>query len=66
MIFEGCSNFRTRIILSLLSGKPVKIRNIRSQENEPGLKGTFLLTQNLLKLIIFLHFRVRSKFFAFS
>ncbi|XP_025191510.1 RNA 3'-terminal phosphate cyclase-like protein [Melanaphis sacchari] len=38
MIFEGCSNFRTRIILSLLSGKPVKIRNIRSQENEPGLK----------------------------
>lgn len=39
MIFEGCSNFRTRIILSLLSGKPVKIRNIRSQENEPGLQG---------------------------
>ncbi|XP_050520976.1 RNA 3'-terminal phosphate cyclase-like protein [Daktulosphaira vitifoliae] len=38
MIFEGCSNFRTRIILSLLSGKPVKIRNIRSQDNEPGLK----------------------------
>lgn len=40
MIFEGCSSFRTRIILSLLSGKPVKIKNIRSQENEPGLKGS--------------------------
>lgn len=39
MIFEGCSNFRARIILSLLSGKPVKIQNIRLQENEPGLKG---------------------------
>lgn len=39
MIYEGCVNFRMRITLSLLSGKPVKIRNIRTQENEPGLKG---------------------------
>lgn len=46
MIFEGCSNFRTRIILSLLSGKPVKIRNIRSQENEPGLKGKYKIKRH--------------------
>lgn len=48
MIFEGCSNFRIRIILSLLSGKPVKIKNIRSQENEPGLKGKIKKTKNKL------------------
>lgn len=60
MIFEGCNSFRTRIILSLLSGKPVKIRNIRSQENEPGLKGKLInkikinmITRNNVFLIIF-------------
>jgi len=51
MIFEGCSNFRTRIILSLLSGKPVKIRNIRSQENEPGLKGKNIFLKHEKSLI---------------
>lgn len=48
MIYEGCINFRMRITLSLLSGKPVKIRNIRSQESEPGLKGIFSKSNKLL------------------
>lgn len=36
--FEGHKNFRLRIILSTLSGKPVKITKIRSNSLNPGLK----------------------------
>mmetsp|Transcript_28695 Transcript_28695/g.37619 ORF Transcript_28695/g.37619 Transcript_28695/m.37619 type:complete len:396 (-) Transcript_28695:64-1251(-) len=37
--FSGCSHFRQRIICSTLSGKPVKIRDIRvDDEEQPGLK----------------------------
>lgn len=38
MEFEGCSGFRQRLVLSTLSGKPVKIRNIRSKDDNPGLR----------------------------
>ena len=30
---------RIKLALSLLSGKPVKIKNIRKYEEEPSLKG---------------------------
>ena len=30
---------RIQLILSILSGKPIKVRKIRSDEEEPGLKG---------------------------
>lgn len=30
---------RVNLILSLLSGKPLKVRNIRKDDPEPGLKG---------------------------
>jgi len=37
--FDGCAYFRQRLVLSTLSCAPIKIKNIRSQENEPGLRG---------------------------
>ena len=37
--FEGCAYLRQRLAVSTLSCTPIKIKNIRSQENEPGLRG---------------------------
>ena len=36
--FEGCNFFRQRIIMATLSGKPVKIMHIRSNDENPGLR----------------------------
>ena len=36
--FQGPQNFRLRLILSILSGKPIKIEKIRSSDLNPGLK----------------------------
>ncbi|XP_040565274.1 RNA 3'-terminal phosphate cyclase-like protein [Lepeophtheirus salmonis] len=36
--YEGCYQLRTRLVLSTLSGRSVRIRNIRSDEDAPGLK----------------------------
>ncbi|XP_076139851.1 RNA 3'-terminal phosphate cyclase-like protein isoform X1 [Alosa pseudoharengus] len=38
LTYEGCNFFRQRLILSTLSGKRVKIRNIRSKDDNPGLR----------------------------
>jgi len=38
--FEGAGALRQRLVMSLLSGRPVKISHIRSTEDDPGLKGT--------------------------
>lgn len=38
MQFEGASHFRHRIALSVLSGKSVVIKDIRKDDEEPGLK----------------------------
>lgn len=46
--FEGCAHFRYRIISSLLSGKPLKISNIRAEEDSPGLQD---FEANFLRLI---------------
>ena len=37
--FDGCAYFRQRLAVSTLSCTPIKIKNIRSQENQPGLRG---------------------------
>ncbi|EGW33026.1 uncharacterized protein SPAPADRAFT_49951 [Spathaspora passalidarum NRRL Y-27907] len=37
-LFEGHRNFRFRLILSTLSGKPIKITKIRSNDMNPGLR----------------------------
>ncbi|XP_037072764.1 RNA 3'-terminal phosphate cyclase-like protein [Pollicipes pollicipes] len=35
--YEGCKNFRMRIVLSTLSGKVVKIRKFRGRNDDPGV-----------------------------
>lgn len=37
--YEGCNFLRQRLLLSTLSGKPVRVKGIRSDDNEPGLRG---------------------------
>ena len=37
--YEGCNYFRQRLILATLSGRSVKIKKIRSKDDDPGLKG---------------------------
>lgn len=39
--YEGYNYFRQRLILATLSGKPVRIEKIRSDDENPGLKGNF-------------------------
>lgn len=36
--FQSCVNFRFRLVLATLAGKPIKITKIRSNEMNPGLK----------------------------
>ncbi|EZA53395.1 probable RNA 3'-terminal phosphate cyclase-like protein [Ooceraea biroi] len=38
LTYEGSNYFRYRLILSTLSGKPVKIIDIRTKDNDPGLR----------------------------
>lgn len=39
LTYEGCNFFRQRLVLATLSGKSVKIKNIRTIDDDPGLKG---------------------------
>lgn len=45
--FSGHQYLRHRLVLSILSGKPVKIDKIRPEDKNPGLRGNVLL--NLLQ-----------------
>ncbi|XP_032680421.1 probable RNA 3'-terminal phosphate cyclase-like protein [Odontomachus brunneus] len=38
LIYKGSNYLRYRLLLSTLSGKPVKITDIRTKDNDPGLK----------------------------
>lgn len=38
MKFKGCNNFRQRLVCATLSGRPLLITHIRSEEEEPGLR----------------------------
>lgn len=46
--YNGHNFLRQRLILSILSGKPVDIKDIRTSEDEPGLKDFEI---SLLKLL---------------
>ena len=46
--FEGSNCLRQRLVLSILTGKRIRIRNIRSKEMDSGLNGAEM---NLLKLV---------------
>lgn len=37
--YAGCNFLRQRLVLSTLSGRPVKIRKIRARDDNPGLRG---------------------------
>lgn len=37
--FSGHQHFRTRLVLSILSGRHVKIDKIRPEDKNPGLRG---------------------------
>jgi RNA 3'-terminal phosphate cyclase-like protein len=36
--FTGCCHFRQRLLLSTLSGKAIRIDDIRAQDQSPGLR----------------------------
>lgn len=38
--YSGHQHFRHRLVLSILSGKPVKIEGIRPDDKNPGLRGS--------------------------
>ncbi|XP_069125850.1 RNA 3'-terminal phosphate cyclase-like protein isoform X1 [Argopecten irradians] len=38
LTYDGCNYLRQRLILATLSGKTVKVKKIRSKEDDPGLK----------------------------
>jgi len=39
--FSGHQHLRSRLVLSILSGKHVRIDKIRSEDKNPGLRGVF-------------------------
>lgn len=39
--FSGHQYLRHRLVLSILSGKPVRVDKIRSEDKNPGLSGEF-------------------------
>ena len=39
LTYEGCIFFQQRLVLAALSGKPVKLKNLRAVEDDPRLKG---------------------------
>lgn len=54
--FEGYNYFRQRLILATLSGKPVRIEKIRSDDENPGLKGIFdILAMGDVSILTFSH-----------
>ncbi|CEG35187.1 18s rrna biogenesis protein rcl1 [Plasmopara halstedii] len=46
--FQGCAHFRQRLICAILSGRPLIIENIRSEDENPGLAA---FEANLLRLL---------------
>lgn len=46
--YEGCNYLRQRLILATLSGRSVRIKDIRNLEDDPGLKGKL---DQLLKIV---------------
>lgn len=49
--FTGCSEFRSRIGLSVLTGRPVKISGIRAKSESPGVREFEVSLLRLLELI---------------
>lgn len=43
LTYDGCNFLRQRLVLATLSGKTVKVKGIRSKEDNPGLKGKLVI-----------------------
>lgn len=56
LTYEGCNFFRQRLVLATLSGKSVKIKNIRAIEDDPGLKGDAFFVNKMQKSCLYLMF----------
>ena len=48
LLFKGTQNFRQRLVCSLLSGRPIKIENIRDRDERPGMRP---FEANVLRLL---------------
>ncbi|MFH4975120.1 hypothetical protein AB6A40_001829 [Gnathostoma spinigerum] len=51
LVFTGCNFFRQRLTYSLLSGKPIIIREIRSMDDNPGIRDFEATLLSLLEKI---------------
>ncbi|CCH61363.1 hypothetical protein TBLA_0E03090 [Henningerozyma blattae CBS 6284] len=51
LVFQGSENFRLRLILATLAGKPIRIENIRSNALDPGLKDYHVSFLRLLEAV---------------
>ena len=51
--YTGHNRLRYRLVLSLLSRRPVRIDNIRSDDDEPGLRGAFSPTHLAARANVF-------------
>lgn len=47
--FSGHQYLRNRLVLSILSGKPVRVDKIRSEDKNPGLRGELLSVGSALE-----------------
>ena len=52
LTYEGCIFFLLRLVLAAFSGKPVKLKNLRAVEDDPGLKGVST-TELILEITAF-------------
>jgi len=43
LTFNGHQHLRQRLVLSILSGKHVKVDKIRPEDKNPGLRGVYVL-----------------------
>lgn len=59
LTFKGSNFMRQRLVLSVLSGKPIKITDIRRNDNDPGLRGNW----NCFEVMVFAHVFGRIYYF---
>ena len=51
--YQGHQYFRQRLTLSILSGKPVRIDRIRSDDKDPGLRGRSFIEALIFHVYLF-------------
>jgi RNA 3'-terminal phosphate cyclase len=65
--FSGHQHFRHRLVLSILSGKPVRIDKLRPEDKNPGLRGQLLTTKHTDKIMFSIPTKIlKSVYCVFS